>query len=166
MTLGREANLEGVPCEGTLLSFLLIDSSKTRDCQVNMSFEETSLSDRSVKLLQDCGEDYLLEVFRPWDCNEQRWADIDTFQFRFEAQDILVGRNSHQDEGSRQWEAFAGFSGVHQGSTVGLAEEGICWLVDNSLIEEPGKYGRIETLVQNVIHDLRSALSNPGNESV
>lgn len=146
--------MEGVPCEGTLLSFLLIDSSKTRDCQVNMSFEETSLSDRSATFLKNKGTDYLLEVFRPWDCYEQKWGNTNTAQLRFETSDLLVGRDPNQNARSRVWNVLSGYEGVHQGSSEGLAGECVCWLVDDSLVEEPGIHGHVIDLTLDVLQAL------------
>lgn len=124
---------------------------KTRDCQVDMSVNETLLSERSIQVLQNRGEDYLLEVFRPWDTQEQRWADSDTLQLRYETQDLLIGRDPDQSSENRQWEAFSGIEGVHQGSTDGLVGDCVCWLVDHMLVEEPGIHGSVFALAQQVL---------------
>lgn len=68
-----------------------------------MSNNKTSLSARSIKMLQSIGRDYLVEVFRPRNCYEQDWADIDTFQFRLESQDLLIGRVIDQENGCEEW---------------------------------------------------------------
>lgn len=116
-----------------------------------MSTDVTYLSDRSVKLLEARGADYLIEVFRPWDPQEQRWVDEDTFQFRFEAEDLLIGRDPNQNIANRHWEVLPGFEGVHQGSSEGLFDDCCCWLVDEALVEEPGQFGSYITLIRNVL---------------
>ena len=116
-----------------------------------MNSKNTILSERSAKVLQNLCEDYLIEVFRPWDCHEQEWADVDTFQFRFETQDLLVGRDPNQENADRRWEVLTGFEGIHQGSTEGLIGDCICWLVDESLIDEPGAHGRVIDLTLSVL---------------
>lgn len=58
-------------------------------------------------MLQSIGRDYLVEVFRPRNCYEQDWADIDTFQFRLESQDLLIGRVIDQENGCEEWGGYA-----------------------------------------------------------
>lgn len=119
-----------------------------------MSFEETSLQDRSATVLKNRGEDYLLEVFRPWDCHEQKWGDADMAQLRFETMDLLVGRDPNQGAESREWQVLSGFEGVHQGSREGLVGDCVCWLVDDSLFEEPGLHGNVIDLTMDVLQAL------------
>ena len=116
-----------------------------------MVSEETLLSDRSMKALEARGEDYLIEVFRPWDFYERRWADADTLQIRFEREDLLVGRDPNPGTPGRKWEVLTGFEGVHQGATAGLADDNVCWLADQSLIEETGTFGRVVDLTKDVL---------------
>ena len=119
-----------------------------------MSFKETSLSDRSITVLRNRGEDYLLEVFRQWDCNEQEWVDTDTAQLRFETIDLLVSRDPNQKAESRKWQVVPGLESVHQSSTEWLVGDCVCWLVDDSLIEEPGVYGTVLDLTLDVLRTL------------
>ena len=107
-----------------------------------------------MKALRNRGADYLIEVFRPWDCYEKQWADSDTLQLRFELEDLLIGRKPNQELGWRPWEVFAGLEGVYQGSTEGLIGDCVCWLVDESLIKEPGVYGRVVGLTLDVLKSL------------
>lgn len=85
------------------------------------------LSGRSVKVLQKFEDDYLVEVFHPWNCDEQKLADTDTVLFRFKTRVALAGRDSSRQEKPRSWEAFLDFEGVWQGSTNRLACDNICW---------------------------------------
>lgn len=91
-----------------------------------MCVEAMLLSEQSLRFLKNRGEDYLLEVFRLWDCYGQKWVDEDTMQLRFETADLLVGRDPSQEAGRRNWEALTGIEGVQQGSSVGLVSEGAC----------------------------------------
>lgn len=116
-----------------------------------MVSEETLLSDRSIKMLESRGEDYLVEVFRPWNFYEREWADPDTLQIRFEREDLLVGRDPDKGRDDRKWEVLTGFEGVHQGATTGLADDNVCWLVDQSLVEEAGIFGRVMDLTKHVL---------------
>lgn len=88
------------------------------------------LSGRSVKVLQKFEDDYLVEVFRPWNCDEQKLTDTDTVLFRFKTRAALAGRDSSKQEKPRSWEAFFDFESVWQGSTNRLACNNICWLAD------------------------------------
>lgn len=36
------------------------------------------------------GKDYLADVFRVWDCNEQHWIDSSPVLLRFEEEDVLA----------------------------------------------------------------------------
>ena len=116
-----------------------------------MDSRNTSLSERSIKALQNLSEDYLVEVFRPWDCHEQEWADADTFQFRFETQDLFVSRDPDQKNADRQWEVLTGLEGVHQESTEGLIGDYICCLVDEDLVVSLGVYGDVTKLTMDIL---------------
>lgn len=124
-----------------------------------MSEEVTPLSDRSIRVLKRRGEDYLLEVFRPWDCHEQKWTDADTIQLRFEKDDLLIGRDPNLDSELRQWEVLPGIKGVHQGSSEGLVGDCVCWLVDSALLDEIGVHGSIYVLTHTVLSALDSLRS-------
>lgn len=102
-------------------------------------------------MLQSIGRDYLVEVFRPRNCYEQDWADIDTFQFRLESQDLLIGRVIDQENGCEEWGICAGFEGVHQGSNEGLVGECVCWLADDELVKTPGILGDVDSLVLGIL---------------
>ena len=116
-----------------------------------MSTEASPLSERSMKILEKRGEDYLLEVFRPWDSFEQRWVDTDTFQLRFETEDLLIGRDPTKDAEHAYWEVLPGINGVHQGSKEGLIGDCVCWLIDETLVDEPCILDNVLSLTLGVL---------------
>lgn len=117
-----------------------------------MSIEVMSLSERSFKILEKRGEDYLLEVFRPWDPFEQRWLDADMFQLRFEKEDLLFGRDPTKDAEHACWEVFPGINGVHQGSCEGLTGDCVCWLIDETLVDDPCILDNVLSLALGVLN--------------
>lgn len=54
--------------------------------------EETaiSISDDVRTAFMAFDDDYLVDVFRVWDCDAQNWFDSTTTVFRFENDDLLV----------------------------------------------------------------------------
>lgn len=119
-----------------------------------MVSDKTLLSDRSKRVLEALGDDFLVEVFHPRDFYGRKWADSDTFQFRFEEEDLLVGRSPDERYSDRQWEALTGFEGVHQGSTVGLVGNHVCWLMNQSLDKETGTFGRMLDLTKDTLRQV------------
>ncbi|NBJ66054.1 hypothetical protein D5275_10045 [Adlercreutzia muris] len=48
------------------------------------------ISNDVQRMFESMADDYLADVFRPWDCFEQTWFDDYTHLFRFESDDLLI----------------------------------------------------------------------------
>lgn len=60
-----------------------------------MSNEALSyISNEVAALFEEFEDDYLVDVFRVWDCDAQNWYGVCPIVFRFEQDDILVWRES------------------------------------------------------------------------
>ena len=51
------------------------------------------ISDKTRAVLRELSDDYLADVLRVWDCNEQKWADGPVWVLRFESDDLLVWKD-------------------------------------------------------------------------
>lgn len=51
---------------------------------------KTHCLNKLIEAIREFDDDYLADVFRPWDCYSQNWHDVKVILFRFENNDLLV----------------------------------------------------------------------------
>ena len=93
------------------------------------------IPDETRAALCELRDDYLADVLRVWDCNEQKWADDPVWVLRFESDDLLVWKDGDAlhckrgsvdtDDTKMLWQERA--LGMHQDIDVDAC---FCWRPD------------------------------------
>jgi hypothetical protein len=105
------------------------------------------ISNEVVELFEGFDNDYLADVLRVWDCDNQEWFDGAATVFRFESDDLLVWNIMG---GLRVKRGAVDTQSFQQKSLIGVAEDRcVAWRPDSSFGDLIGRAALSATLLES-----------------
>lgn len=107
------------------------------------------ISNEVKELFEGFDGDYLADVLRVWDCDNQDWFDSTTTVFRFESDDLLVWNvmgGLRAERGAVDTQSF------QLGSLIGVTEDFcVAWRSDPSFADLIGRAALSTTLLESFV---------------